>query len=323
MSTALLFDEIYLRHDSGLYHPERPERLSRTYSHLVTQEWFSSLKMLKPRTAEEQWIQTVHSREYVTRVAEACRLGHSSIDTPDVGISPESFDVALLAAGGALTLGDALMKGEIQNGFALLRPPGHHAEQDFAMGFCLFNNAAILARYLQKKHGLQKILILDWDVHHGNGTQHIFEEDPSVFYISLHQYPFYPGTDDAYETGRGKGEGATLNCPIGQGARDEDYEHAFCQKILPATDRFRPDAVIISAGFDAHEADPLGSINLSTAFFGWMTERVMEIAAKHSHGRLISLLEGGYHLDYLPRCTAEHLRVMRGGAVLKAPMRKP
>ncbi len=323
MSTALLYDEIYLSHDAGAHHPERPERLSGTYSHLQKQKWFRSLKLLKPSSAQEPWIQTIHSAEYIARVSEACRRGYSSIDTPDVGICKRSFEIAKLAAGGALTLADALMKGEIENGFALLRPPGHHAEQDFAMGFCLFNNVAILARYLQKKHGLEKILILDWDVHHGNGTQHAFEEDPSVFYVSLHQYPFYPGTGGEYESGRGRGEGATLNCPMGQGARDSDYEHAFCQKILPAIEFFKPDAVLVSAGFDAHEADPLASINLSTEFFGWMTERVMEIAAKHSGGRLISLLEGGYHLDYLPLCTAEHLRVLMGGSAVKMSKRRP
>lgn len=317
MTTGLLYDESYLLHDAGPGHPERPERLWKTYAHLQKQPWFPRLELLKPRYAEEEWLRSTHSAGYIRRVREACEEGAHMIDTPDVGISPKSFEAACLAAGGALTLADAVMKGSIRNGFALLRPPGHHAEESRAMGFCLFNNAAILARYLQKKHGLEKILILDWDVHHGNGTQHTFEEDPSVYYMSLHQYPFYPGTGGPYETGRGRGEGATLNCPMGQGARDEDYEKEFRMKILPEAEAFKPDAIVISAGFDAHESDPLGAVNLSTGFFGWMTERVMETAARHSRGRVLSLLEGGYDLNCLPLCIAEHLRVLLGEPLKK------
>ncbi|MBU3758949.1 MAG: histone deacetylase [Candidatus Omnitrophica bacterium] len=312
MTTALVYDAAYLRHETGWGHPERPERLSLTYDHLLRQPWFPSLKLLKPRIAEEEWILSTHTREYAERVRAGCAAGQTALDTPDVGISADSFNTARLAAGGALTIADAVMSGDLHNGFALIRPPGHHAESERAMGFCLFNNAAILARYLQKRHGLGKILILDWDVHHGNGTQHAFEEDPSVYYMSLHQYPFYPGTGGPYETGRGRGEGSTLNCPMGAGARDEDYEEAFRTRILPQAEAFRPEAVLISAGFDAHEADPLGSICLTTEFFGWMTERMMEVAGRFAGGRLISLLEGGYHPEYLPRCTAEHLRVLSG-----------
>ncbi len=179
-----------------------------------------------------------------------------------------------------------------------------------AMGFCLFNNVAILARYLQKHHGLEKILILDWDVHHGNGTQHAFEEDPSVLYASLHQYPFYPGTGAASETGIGRGRGATLNCPMPARSGDAEYEQAFLRKILPTVETFKPQIVLISAGFDAHREDPLAGVCLSTEFFGWMTERMKEAAHQFSGGRLISLLEGGYHLDYLPRCIEAHLKAL-------------
>jgi acetoin utilization deacetylase AcuC-like enzyme len=234
------------------------------------------------------------------------------LDTPDVGISEKSYEIALLAAGGGLALADQIMQGKIQNGFGLVRPPGHHAEKELAMGFCIFNNIAILAKYLQKKHGLEKILILDWDVHHGNGTQHTFYEDPSVLYVSLHQYPFYPGTGASHEMGSGRGKGFTLNCPMPAGSGDKDYETAFLKKILPKVRDFKPEFVLISAGFDAHFADPLASINLSTEFYGWMTERMMEIAGKHSSGRIISLLEGGYNLDYLPHCIATHLAVLAG-----------
>ncbi len=227
-------------------------------------------------------------------------------------MSDASFDVALLAAGGLLKLADQVLSGEVDNGFALVRPPGHHAEVDTALGFCLFNNVAVCARYLQHRYGLGKVLILDWDVHHGNGTQHTFEEDPSVLYVSLHQYPYYPGTGAASETGLGRGVGATLNCPMPAGAGDEDYRRAFQERILPKIAAFAPEVVMISAGFDAHRADPLAQINVSTECYGWMSERLMEAADEHAHGRIISVLEGGYDLGALPLCVAEHLRVLMG-----------
>jgi acetoin utilization deacetylase AcuC-like enzyme len=228
----------------------------------------------------------------------------------DVSVSKKSFNVALQAAGSAMELADQIISAKIDNGFALLRPPGHHAENSMALGFCLFNNVAILARYLQQQHGLDRVLIMDWDVHHGNGTQHTFEDDPSVLYISTHQYPYYPGTGAWFETGIGRGVGATLNCPMAAGSGDLEFEAAFMEKILPKIDQFRPEIFIISAGFDAHVNDPLGNINLSTEFFGWMTRVLMEQADKYAKGRLISLLEGGYNLKMLPLCIAEHLKVI-------------
>jgi acetoin utilization deacetylase AcuC-like enzyme len=270
------------------------------------------LQRLSPRVAEREWLATTHDPTYIDRVEAECKRGAAHIDTPDVSVSAESYDIALLAAGAALELADQVASGRIRNGFALIRPPGHHAEQRTALGFCLFNNVAIAARALQADEGLGKILILDWDVHHGNGTQHSFEEDPSVLYVSLHQYPYYPGTGAYSETGRGRGAGATLNCPMPAGATDGDYELAFRERVLPAVDAFQPEAVLLSAGFDAHHADPLAQINLSTAFYGWMTERMLEIADKHAGGRLIALLEGGYDLDALSQSVAEHLRVLLG-----------
>lgn len=311
MTTGFAYDPRFLEHHAGVGHPECPERLLTVMAHLEKLPWFGTLQSVQPRHSEEGWLREIHSAGYIRRTSDACASGAPILDTPDVGISPQSFDTALLAAGAALELADQMAAGSIQNGFALLRPPGHHAEKNLAMGFCLFNNIAILARYLQKKHGLEKIAILDWDVHHGNGTQHTFEEDPSVFYISTHQFPFYPGTGRASETGIGRGKGTTLNCPMPAGAADWDYEQAFTLQILPALETYKPDAVLISAGFDAHQADPLGQINLSTEFFGWMTERMIEIAAKHSGGRVLSLLEGGYDLQALPLCVAKHLNALR------------
>lgn len=251
---------------------------------------------------------TTHSRAYVQRARESCRDGQPWLDSMDVSICPASFDISLLAAGAPITIASNIIEGNLDNGFVLARPPGHHAEYDQAMGFCLFNNVAILTRYLQQHHGIEKILILDWDVHHGNGSQHTFEEDPSVLYVSTHEYPYYPGTGAYSETGIGKGNGATLNCPMSAGAGDQDYEKAFIEKILPTVDAFKPEFIIISAGFDAHVDDPLGHICLSTVFYRWMTMRVMELANKHCQGRIVSVLEGGYNLTALPLCVAEHLQ---------------
>jgi len=312
MTTGLLYDPIYLEHDTGFGHPERSDRLTAVMQYLEKQPFFEDITRISPRPAESEWIQQIHAPEYIDRAAAACRKHYAHLDVLDVAISPKSYDIALLAAGGALELGDRVMSGALDNAFGLVRPPGHHAEHEMALGFCLFNNIAILARYLQKKHGLEKILILDWDVHHGNGTQHTFEEDPSVFYVSLHQYPFYPGTGAASETGLSRGGGATLNCPMPAGSDDADYKQAFTDRILPAVNAFKPEIVLLSAGFDAHAADPLAQINLTTGCYGWMTERMMEIADRHANGRLIAMLEGGYDLNALAQCVGTHMSVLSG-----------
>lgn len=310
--TGFLYDPRFLEHKTRSGHPECPERLERTLAYLQKLPWFKNLLPVQTRRAQNEWIQKIHSTGYALRAKQTCEKNQPILDTPDVCVSRQSYEVALLACGGALQLADAMISGKIENGFGLLRPPGHHAEKEFAMGFCLFNNIAILARYLQIKHTLEKILILDWDVHHGNGTQHTFEEDPSVLYISLHQYPFYPGSGALWETGAGKGKGATLNCPVRAGSDNAVYEEAFRTRILPKIDSFKPDAILISAGFDAHDQDPLADIRLTSDFFGWMSLRMMEVAAKYAGGRLLSLLEGGYNLDVLPECVAKHLEVLTG-----------
>lgn len=310
MSTGFLYDPIFLEHDTGGGHPECAQRLTVTMDYLQKQPWFEQLRLSSPRDADQKWIETVHGNDYILHAKQTCESGAPFLDVMDVSICKRSFDVALEAAGGVLELADQLMAGNINNGFALLRPPGHHAEKDMALGFCLFNNVAILARYLQRQHGFDKILILDWDVHHGNGTQHTFEEDPSVLYISTHQYPFYPGTGAYTETGTGRGKGATLNCPMPAGSADKDYEQVFSEQILPKIDEFKPEIVIVSAGFDAHKDDPLADICLSTDFYTWMTQRVMEKADQYANGRLISVLEGGYNLKALPHCIAVHLTTM-------------
>ena len=312
-TTGFIFDQAFLHHQTGAGHPECAARLSATMKHLTTLPLYEDLEYYKPLPVEQEFIAANHSPAYLDRARQTCANGYSFLDSMDVTVSEASYDVAIKAAGATLALAEGVINQEIDNGFALVRPPGHHAEYDQAMGFCILNNVAILARYLQARHGLDKVMILDWDVHHGNGTQHTFEEDPSVLFVSTHQYPFYPGTGAWSETGIGRGSGATVNCPMRAGSGDEDYEAAFMEKVLPAIDEFKPEFIIISAGFDAHRDDPLGEINLSTGFYGWMTARVMEMADRHAGGRIVSVLEGGYNLAMLPLCIEEHLKALSGG----------
>lgn len=232
------------------------------------------------------------------------------IDTPDVPISPESYEVALLAAGGVLCLLDAVFNKEARNGFGLVRPPGHHAERNQAMGFCLFNNVAIGTRYAQKKFGIQRVLIVDWDVHHGNGTQHFFEEDPTVFYFSAHQYPYYPGTGHSWERGIGAGLGTTLNIPMPAGTGDRTYLDAFENIFLPLAHDFEPELILISAGFDAHKDDPLAGLDLTERTYGRMTQLLKELAGGTANERIVSVLEGGYNLKALTLSIETHIRAL-------------
>jgi acetoin utilization deacetylase AcuC-like enzyme len=312
LSTGFVYDKSFLKHLTGPGHPECPERLLSTLSYIKDTAWYQDLSQLSAIKCDRSWIEEIHSSDYISRALKCCQSGAPYLDSVDVGVCKDSYDVALLAAGTPMVLADAIIRNEIKNGFALQRPPGHHAENDMALGFCLFNNIAILARYLRKQYGLDKIMIIDWDVHHGNGTQHSFEDDGSVLYISSHQYPFYPGTGAYSETGFGQGKDATLNCPMPAGSQDKDYELIFMEKILPKIDSFKPEFVLISAGFDAHREDPLAEISLSTDFFGWMTERIMEKADQYADGRIISILEGGYNLEVLPQCVEAHLTKLQG-----------
>jgi acetoin utilization deacetylase AcuC-like enzyme len=233
--------------------------------------------------------------------------GRVSLD-PDTSMSPGSLTAAYLAAGGALVAVDAIMSRQVDHVFCAVRPPGHHAEAGRAMGFCLFNNVAIAARYVQKKHGLKRVLIVDWDVHHGNGTQHSFEDDPSVLFFSTHQYPHYPGTGRESERGRGAGEGFTLNVPMDAGEGDEEYRAIFQKSLVPAADAFKPEFVIISAGFDAHKDDPLASMGLTEEGYADLTGIVAGIAKRHAGGRILSSLEGGYHLTSLAASVDRHIQ---------------
>jgi acetoin utilization deacetylase AcuC-like enzyme len=319
LSTGFLYDPAFLDHDTGAGHPETSQRLVATMAHLESQSWFTTLKRYSPATVDPKWLRSIHAADYIARARDASARGLPYLDSVDVAICAASYDIALLAVGGALQLADKVVSREVDNAFALMRPPGHHAEHGEALGFCIFNNVAIMAKYLQQHHGLDKILILDWDVHHGNGTQHSFEQDPSVMYVSTHQYPYYPGTGAASETGHGAGDGSIVNCPMPAGSGDALYEQAFSEVILPKVNAFAPEAVIVSAGFDAHRDDPLAQMQLSTEFFAWMSTRLLEVAAQHAGGRLISVLEGGYNLEMLPRCVSTHLQALSGSAPSRQP----
>ncbi len=309
-TTGLLFGEIYLKHDTGYGHPERPDRLTAIVRRLKETGLLDQLAAIEPAPADAQRLTAVHAPQYVERVKAMCEGGLGFVDSPDAPACEESYRAALNAVGGVLGAVDAVMEGKIANAFCAVRPPGHHALRDHAMGFCLFNNIAIAARYLQQQHKLAKILIADWDVHHGNGTHDIFYDDPTVFYFSTHRFPFYPMTGGVSETGSGEGTGYTMNVPLSAGAGDREHLTAFRDALKPAAEKFEPDFVLVSAGFDSHRLDPLGGMNVTTEGFAEMTRIVKGIADEHCGGRLVSLLEGGYSLDGLAESAEAHIRVL-------------
>lgn len=306
MATAYLFDSVYLQHDTGWGHPEKPERLIYISNALSEAPYYNRLVKIHPSLPDIAPIEAIHSKEYIRRVENEIHDGIPYLDSMDTVVCPASFEVALKAVGGSLNMCDAIMEKRARNGFCAIRPPGHHAERDYAAGFCIFNNIAIAARYLQTRYGIGNIGIVDWDVHHGNGTQHSFEDDSSVLYISLHQYPHYPGTGSASECGVGAGKDYTINIPMHAGSSDSDYCSAFQNRVVPALDKFKPEIILVSAGFDAHRSDPLSSIRLSSETFRVFTEMLMSVADVHCNGMIIAFLEGGYNLSAL----AESVRFM-------------
>jgi acetoin utilization deacetylase AcuC-like enzyme len=307
--SAIVSHPDYLLHDPGPHHPERAARLHAILSYLERQDWFTSLLQIRPAPAPEVWLTRIHTPAYLQRLQEAVRKAPVALD-PDTRVSAHSYDVARLATGGVLAAVDAVMTGKARNAFVASRPPGHHALPERAMGFCLLNHVAIATRYVQEQYGVQRVLIVDWDVHHGNGTQEVFYTDPSVFYFSTHQYPYYPGTGAASETGEGPGRGTTLNVPLPAGAGDAEIIRAFREQLLPAAETFRPEFVFISAGFDAHQQDPLAQLQVTEAGYATLTRIVMDIAARYASGRIVSVLEGGYDLEALAHSVATHLRVL-------------
>ena len=309
MPIHLVYDSAYLKHDTGS-HPENSRRLQAILHSLEGDESLSKkLARIVPQPASTEDIARCHRDELIRQIEMLCREGARFIDV-DTTISPESYDVARLAAGAAISAVDRVMSGEGQRAFGLIRPPGHHATISNAMGFCLFNNAAIAARYAQAKYGAERVLIVDWDVHHGNGTQEIFWTDPSVFYFSVHQFPYYPGTGSADERGGGKGESYTLNVPLRAGTPARDHRRAFTDALHEIERRFPPDLVIVSAGFDSRRGDPLGGLMLEDADFYEMTKEVLRLAEKYAAGRVVALLEGGYNLQLLGGSVKSHISAM-------------
>ena len=302
MTTAFLADPIAKEHDPGPGHPEQPARWDAAIKGLGNRP----LTHTEPRSATIDELALCHTRPYIATAHRDVDSGAHSLSTGDTDINRRSFDVALRAAGTCLNAVDLVMEGKANNAFCIVRPPGHHASAARGMGFCLFNNIAIAARYAQRKHGVERVAIADWDVHHGNGTQDIFYADGSVFFFSTHQSPWYPGTGDARETGEGAGKGCTLNCPFPAGAGKDEILGVFHDRFAARMDEFKPDLLLISAGFDSRRGDPLGGFLLTDGDFSELTTVMRGIADKHAHGRLISILEGGYNLAGLTQAVYAH-----------------
>jgi acetoin utilization deacetylase AcuC-like enzyme len=308
MTTLLISHDAGLNHRTPPGHPERPDRLTAIGEALADPRFAPLLRMEAP-VAPLEAVTSAHTLAYAEALDRARpREGAVAID-PDTVMSPGTWEAALRGVGGAMLAVDQVMRGKVRNAFCAMRPPGHHAERDRAMGFCFFNNAAIAARHAQRVHGAARVAIMDFDVHHGNGTQDIFWDDPSVLYASTHQMPLYPGTGAASETGAGN----IVNAPLEPGDGGAEFRAAMETRVLPAIQAFRPDLVVISAGFDAHAQDPLGGLEFTEDDFAWATERLMGIAGDHAAGRVVSVLEGGYDLDGLGRSAAAHVAALMQG----------
>jgi acetoin utilization deacetylase AcuC-like enzyme len=305
---GLVLDPVFERHDTGPGHVERPARLRHLREEFERTGLADRCVRVPLEEADDAHLARVHDVQHIRRVEEACAAGARLIDSMDTAISSESARIARLAAGSFSALCREVAAGRLDAGFAAVRPPGHHAERDLAMGFCLFNSIAAAAAGLRAA-GIARVLVVDWDVHHGNGTQHIFEEDPSVFYFSCHQMPLYPGTGYARERGRGAGEGATLNVPLAPGDGDDRFLAAL-ERAAEAMEDYRPELVLVSAGFDAHEDDLLGGLRVTTGAFAEATRIVRGIAERHAGGRLVSMLEGGYELNALAASAAAHVEAL-------------
>ncbi len=307
-----VYDDRFLEHYTGLTHPERPERLKAVTEGLHEAGLLDRLIPVEFEPAPTEALAWVHAPAYVQLVEMACRKGLNWVGSLDTNISAKSYEVARLAVGGVLKACDEIVAGRLDRAFCAVRPPGHHAETNRAMGFCIFNHVALAAECLIRRHGLKRVAIVDFDVHHGNGTQHFFEERPDVLFISLHESPqfLYPGTGWRGETGSGEGEGYTINITMPPGAVDEDYRNAFDRVVIPALDAFRPQFLLISAGFDAAAGESIAHLNLSEAAYAEMTEKLVALAKRCCCGRIISSLEGGYEPECLRRCVSAHVKAL-------------
>ncbi len=309
--TALLADPIYRKHLEGCNgHPERPERFDVVAAALAPLA--NRLDQIHSRVATDEELQLCHTAAYLRTARSDIETGQRHLSTGDTDVSPDSWEVAIRAAGGVLNAVDAVCARRAANAFCAVRPPGHHATSGRGMGFCVLNNVAIGARYAQRKHGVARVAIVDWDVHHGNGTQDIFYADPSVFFFSTHQWPLYPGTGRADETGAGSAEGTTMNFPLPPGSGRRQILGAVQSALMPAMERFQPELILISAGFDSRIGDLLGRFTLTDEDFCDLTRAVMEIADRFAAGRVVSVLEGGYNLSGLASAARAHVEVLAG-----------
>ncbi|HEX3247370.1 MAG TPA: histone deacetylase [Chloroflexota bacterium] len=311
---GLSYSPSFLEHDTGFRHPESIQRLQSIIGELETQALTDRLEIWEPAPANEETLSLVHSREHQRRVQDACAAGPANLD-PDTTVSTGSWDAATRAAGGVVEAVERVIAGDLDRAFCLGRPPGHHALADRAMGFCLFNNVSVGARSAIYRGLAERVAIIDIDVHHGNGTQAIFYDDPNVLYCSTHQYPYYPGTGALDQTGGGSGHGATLNLPFPAGVGDDTYRYAMEQVMRPAIRRFEPEALLISLGFDAHWRDPLASIQLSLNGYAEMLAGLADIANSICQGRIVFVLEGGYDLEVLAKGSAMLVRMLLGDPV--------
>ena len=313
--TGFLYDDRYQQHKTGHYHPEVPARLTRIYQGIEEAGLLSKLIPLKASPADLKWIELVHDRPYIERFEKACLSGQRMFDSPDNQMCSQTYEIALLAVGGILNAVSQVMEGDLDNAFCAVRPPGHHAETNKAMGFCYFNNVAIAARFLQKQFRISRVGIIDFDVHHGNGTQHIFEGDSTIYYYSIHEHPSfaYPGTGREFENGKDFGFGFTKNSPVLPGQGDSEYRELIQKELLPAFNDFNPEVILVSTGFDAHVDDDMSGINLSTEGFTWIMKKIMDMAQHSAKGRIVSVLEGGYSLKRLPELAANHVQILLNG----------
>lgn len=314
-ATAIVRSELYTQHDAGYGHPESPDRYTAIINALESADFASRLRWLDPPAADQQDIARCHHEGYINLARREILSGVPCLSTGDTTVTERSWEPALHAAGGACAAVDAVMQSEANNAFCVVRPPGHHAMSSHGMGFCVFNNIAIAARYAQHRHGVGKVLIVDWDVHHGNGTQEIFYDDDSVLFFSTHQWPWYPGSGTKNETGQGRGLGTTLNRPFAAGAGRREILGAFGDDMRSAAQKFSPELVLISAGFDSRIDDPLGGFELTDDDFADLTRLMLDLADEYADGRVISLLEGGYDLSGLASAAKAHCRALAGGSV--------